>query len=55
MEYLLMLMGMAVTVLGQVKMGLGAAYDKIFEHTWLLVLVCGAAILLGLWSIKTAR
>lgn len=55
MEYLLILLGMAINILGQVKMALGAAFDKIFQETWLLLLVAGAAILLGLWSIKSAR
>jgi hypothetical protein len=36
-------------------MGLQTVYDKIFEHPWLLALVCGGAILLGLWSLKLSK
>ncbi len=55
MEYILLLGAAAEAFGSNMKMGLQTAYDKIFEHPWLLALVCGGAILLALWAMKTSK
>ena len=55
MEYILILGGMGQNLGARMKMGLQAAYDKMFENPMILAVVVGAVILLGLWGLKSSR
>ncbi len=53
MEYALLVGRMAENVGANIKMGLGAAYDKLFENPLLLAVVGGSVLLLCLWALKS--
>lgn len=55
MEYFLLLGGLAEGVGARIKMGLQAAYDKLFENPLLLALFTAAVLLLGLWGLRSSK
>jgi hypothetical protein len=55
MEYIFMFFGMGQSLAAKMKMGIGAAYDKLFENPLLLAVVAGGVILLALWALRTSR
>lgn len=39
----------------RIKMGLQAAYDKLFENPLLLALFTAIALFLGLWGLRSSK
>jgi hypothetical protein len=55
MEYVLIVLRMAESSALSIQKGLGAFLDKLFENPLFLAIFAGAALLVGLWALKSSR